>query len=96
VKAELDRLRLAVDEATAQVIAAECELETARGVEREAAAARALAENVHDVAVTRLLDARAALDVRLGISAVREPAVRVGPSFTVPVGDYDDDDDPVR
>jgi hypothetical protein len=98
MKAELDRLRLAVDEATAQVIAAECDLETARGVEREAVASRVLAENVHDVAVTRLLDARAALDVRLGIGAVRELPARgpLLPPILPVVADYDDDDDPVR
>jgi hypothetical protein len=97
VKAELDRLRLAVDEATAQVIAAECDLETARGVEREAAAARAVSEGVRNAAGARLTEARAALDVRLGIGAVRELPVRaLLPPILPVVGDYEDDDDPVR
>jgi hypothetical protein len=95
VKAELDRLRLAVDEATAQVIAAECDLETARGVEREAAAARAVAEGVRNAAMARLTEDRWALDARLGI-VTAPPPVRFAPVPPAPVGDYEDDDDPVR
>jgi hypothetical protein len=95
VKAELDRLRLAVDEATAQVIAAECDLETARGVEREAAAARVTAEGFRNAVGARLTEARAALDARLGI-VTAPPPVRFAAPPPAPVGDYDDDDDPVR
>jgi outer membrane protein TolC len=96
VKAELDRLRLAVDEATAQVIAAECELETARGVEREAAAARQTAEGERNAAGARLTEARAALDARLGIVTAPPPVRFAVPAPPAPVGDYEDDDDPVR
>jgi hypothetical protein len=96
VKAELDRLRLAVDEATAQVIAAECDLETARGVEREAAAARVTAEGYRNAVGARLTEARAALDARLGIVTAPPPSRFAVPAPPVPVADYDDDDDPVR
>jgi hypothetical protein len=98
VKAELDRLRLAVDEATAQVIAAECDLETVRGVEREAAAARAVSEGVRNAAGARLTEARAVLDARLGIVTAPPILVRTvaGPGPVETVVAWEDDDDPVR
>jgi hypothetical protein len=98
---ELDRLRLAVDEATTALIAAECDLDAARTIEQEASAVRVGAEGVRNAAVSRLNEARMALDRRLGIQGgptVREaPAVRTGsvpPAPPLPTG-WEDDDDPV-
>src|SRR6185436_18374566 len=66
MRGELDRLRLAVDEATTALIAAECDLDAARTIEHEASAVRVGAEGVRNAAVARLNEARTALDRRLG------------------------------
>lgn len=101
MRADLDRLRLAVDEATTQLIAAECDLDAARNVEREASAARASTETVRNAAVARLSESRAALDRRLGIqgasavAAVTMQAGPVPPAPTLPTG-WEDDDEPIR
>lgn len=107
MKAELDALRRAIDEATDHVITVECALDEARGVERVATAARQTAEADRNAAVARLTEARTALDARLGITPVRlvsatlpvPPVVArtvVGVDPSVADEPYEDDDDPVR
>lgn len=107
MKAELEALRRAIDEATEHVIAAECALDEARGVERVATAARQAAEAERNAAVARLTEARAALDAKLGIGPVRMVAAplpvppvvaRTTPAPAPPVAEepWEDDDDPVR
>lgn len=108
MKAELDALRRAIDEATEHVIIAEVALDEARGVERVATANRQTAEAERNAAVSRLTEARAALDARLGIPPVRLVAVPQLPGrlaeglvperhpAPVVVEAWEDDDDPVR
>jgi hypothetical protein len=103
---ELDALRRAVDEATSEVIAAECALEEARGIERVATAGRQTAEGARNAAVAKLTEARAVLDARLGIRLVSQPlptratvGAGVLTASTTPapaVPEWEDDDDPVR
>lgn len=106
MKDELDRLRRAVDEATSEVIAAECALEEARGIERVATAGRQATEGARNAAVTRLTEARSALDARLGIRLVAQPlltrntlgagVLTASTTPAPPVPEWEDDDDPVR
>lgn len=99
MRADLDRLRLAVDEATTHLIVAECDLDAARNVEREASVARVSTEAVRNAAVTRLSEARSALDRRLGIQgpatvAAAAPMGPAAPAPALPTG-WEDDDEPV-